>query len=571
MQIKVEQVGDVPVIGHLLSETNLALRVDSVFGRHHLWQGPGVGQTLMGLLLYILSTGDHRMSHVESWASSLETSLGQILGYPGFKGFHLSDDRLGNLLDLFSKEGHWSSFLRSSNEELLRVYSLDLETPMDGCGLPVFRMDTTSAQSDRLANGLFQSGYNAHKSDLPQLKLAILSADRGNFPLTLGVFSGERADDGLYMGVLRQAWDHGLSHKGNLLVGDSKLCNEDNMGTIAQNGNYYLCPMPQKQFSHAELARCVEWIYEQQEQPEVLKRLAAQHAPGKEKEIAQLMELQARDLSVVLPDGQSIVHTQRLIACCPLARRQKELDSLERRMQQAKADIKERFIVKRGRKTLTTEQQGLETALSILKGHKVEHLFEVIILPQAPESKGVQATLAPIEKSIEQEKKRCGWRVFATNAPQDKLTAQNAVLLYWDEHLVEQQFHLLLDKCAALMPIYLHKQNRAVALCRILFLALQFSALFQHRLRTNLAKAQQPFLTDIVPGNPGAKVRRPTTQAVLARFKNLQLVFIEHPDGQLTCQIKNFKPVHNKILELLNVPLNIFLKPFFQRTEDGRT
>ncbi|MCB9304611.1 MAG: hypothetical protein H6566_28590 [Lewinellaceae bacterium] len=96
MQIKAEPVGDLAVISRLIEDTNLSSRIDEHFPKRHLWQGPRVGKTLQALLMYILSENDHRLHHVEAWASNIEQSLAWLLEEPGFKAQDLTQGPFAN-------------------------------------------------------------------------------------------------------------------------------------------------------------------------------------------------------------------------------------------------------------------------------------------------------------------------------------------------------------------------------------------------------------------------------------------------------------------------------------------
>ncbi len=59
---------DLPLLGFQFRQCKLAELLDSHFPDHGLWKGISGGQLAVGWLLYILSEGDHRLSHVEDWA-----------------------------------------------------------------------------------------------------------------------------------------------------------------------------------------------------------------------------------------------------------------------------------------------------------------------------------------------------------------------------------------------------------------------------------------------------------------------------------------------------------------------
>lgn len=559
MQIKAEPIGDLAVISRLIQGTNLAKRVDEHLPRHHLWRGMGIGKSLEGLLMYILSESDHRLYPVESWAAEREESLGWLLEEPGFTAGQLNDDRLGNLLDLISKnqEG-WEGFLRAHNEALIRLYDLRQSPQEDR--LEIARIDSTTAQSHRPLEGLFQLGHNAQKLAMPQIKVMLLALDKGNLPLAEHTVAGNNADDQLYTPILELAWRQGLPEQGILLVGDSKLCNQDNMAFIANSGNYYLGPLAQRQFSLAELQQACQWVEQQEAKPEAVMRQAA---GAKQAEIiAKTKELAGR----MVADTQGKEHWQRLIAVCSTNRREGQLQLLDQRLAQAQTQIQERFTRRQGRKTLKQPAEAQKVAEQILTKNKVAHLFTIEVMPPLEKASPCQVALQLNEQLLEQEKLLAGWRVMATNAPPEQLSANEAVLCYWEEYRIEQQFHLLLNKCTALQTIFLKKEKRVQALIKVLMLALQYSNLWQYTLRLELSQQQETYLTQVVPSNPGMKVHRPTTKLVLGAFKNIQAIYVELPDGQHFVHIQGFLEQHQRLLRLLRLPIDIYLHPLCQRT-----
>jgi transposase len=100
-----------------------------------------------------------------------------------------------------------------------------------------------------------------------------------------------------------------------------------------------------------------------------------------------------------------------------------------------------------------------DTVDKILHKYKVAHLFDLHIeLPAQPKSP-CTITLTLRQQAYEQEQYLVGRRIMATDAPHEDLSAQDAVLCYREEYRIEQQFHLLLNKCGDLAPAYLRKKK----------------------------------------------------------------------------------------------------------------
>ncbi|WP_299466881.1 hypothetical protein, partial [uncultured Microscilla sp.] len=63
-----ERVDDIPLLVAKLEESNLSQHLNRYFPDHGNWTGLDGGKLAVGFLTYVLSLGDHRLNHVESWA-----------------------------------------------------------------------------------------------------------------------------------------------------------------------------------------------------------------------------------------------------------------------------------------------------------------------------------------------------------------------------------------------------------------------------------------------------------------------------------------------------------------------
>jgi transposase len=547
MKIVQEQVGDLILLGQLLRQSGLIEILDAHYPVHGNWRGPSVGQLTVGWLMYIISECDHRVSHVETWVSNHIRSLRWALDYPELLPSHFQDDRLDRLLEYFGDSSKWESAQGELNEHLLRIYELSPE---------VARLDSVNVTSYRQAEGLFQHGARKkHQADLPQLKVMMANLDPLGMPLSCQVVAGHRADDQLYLPVLQQA-QQSLPQQGMLYVGDSKLGNRANFAFIARSQNYYLCPLSQHQYGLEQIGRA---LHEAQHTGPAL----SVEAPDKQKVLALVYELPEQEVSYAEDSEPTFVWQQRLflVQSPEQARRQK--DKVHQNIRQAKITIAERFLPKQGRKTLRKNHQdeALNFIDRILKKYKVKDFLQVQLSPGQDQQNTKQTP--PLIVRIEQRDQVIdaalalkSWRVFATNAPLERLDAQAMVRCYHNEYLIEQQFHRLLSKTTALMPVFLRKENRIQALIRLLMLALQLTALIQHKVRKHLQQSKQK-IGDIIPGNPGRKLDRPTCEAMLKTFCAVAVVWVLLPE-QVVPKVSALRPVNIQILDLLGMPHDLY-------------
>jgi len=250
MEIKVHELGDLPVLYFILSHCGIAQAIDGHYPMHHNRKNAiSVGQTVVVWLLYILSENDHRVSYVEEWVEDHLEVIRRLLEVEQLDSKQFSDDYLGSLLDQFEDSARWESYEVTQNSYLIEVYNLPTRE---------VRLDSTTAPSFRPAEGLFQYGYSKQKrSDLPQLKLMLASLDPLGMPIaSLGV-EGNRADDLLYIDIIEKA-QKSLPPKDMLYIGDTKLGTLDNRHFIAMSENHYLCPLSKKYFSQASLEQTAQ-------------------------------------------------------------------------------------------------------------------------------------------------------------------------------------------------------------------------------------------------------------------------------------------------------------------------
>src|SRR5260370_1183588 len=261
-------------------------------------KGLSVGELSMVWLAHILSQADHRMNHVQEWASRrLETLRGCSL--EALRPLDLTDERLSDVLRLLSNDVHWQAFEKELMGQLVRVYDLSAQ---------VVRIDTTTASSyaDVDEQGLLQLGHSKdHRPDLPQLKLVLASLDPLGMPLATEVISGEHADDPVYLPMIARVRD-GLQKKGLLDVGDCKMAAVQTRTQIQFQGDYYLCPLSALQAPPSQVQHEVE---AQRAQGARLITVCRVDSEGKSTCIAQGYETEETVTAQV--DGEPITWKER--------------------------------------------------------------------------------------------------------------------------------------------------------------------------------------------------------------------------------------------------------------------
>src|SRR5947208_16920704 len=100
-----ERVDDIPAIIAHLKKMRVAELLDKHFPTNGNWQGLSLGWVTVIWLTYILSEGDHRLSHVEPWVKAPQRTLRRWVGRL-IKPRDFHDDLLATGLDYLCVEAH---------------------------------------------------------------------------------------------------------------------------------------------------------------------------------------------------------------------------------------------------------------------------------------------------------------------------------------------------------------------------------------------------------------------------------------------------------------------------------
>lgn len=550
LRVETERVDDIPVLIAQIKRMGIPELVDDRFPAHGNWQGLSPGWVLAVWLTHLLSEGDHRLNQVQPWVEQRQGTLSSCLQQV-VRPLDLSDDRLALLLDALAADDAWSRFEGTLTRQLLRVYNL---APAR------VRVDSTTASGywTVTEEGLFQFGHSKdHRPDLPQLKVMLSSLDPLGLPVVTHVVSGDKSDDPLYPPAIQQVRET-VGQQGLLYIGDVKMLAKNSRFFIVAGGDFYLAPLSKTQLANTLLERYLQPVWQGEQQLMAIWRTASD---GQTKEIAEGFEL---DVTMAGQWAeQTVTWTERRLVIRSHLYRERQERALQERVAQAEtalAGLNERW---RGKKRYQELQPLPKKVEAILKRYQVHGLLEVTYQEIRPEpgskswwKRDYQVQVSQNEAALQAVGRYFGWRVYATNAPQEMLSMEQAALAYRDQYLVERGFGRLKGKPLSLSPMYLHDDNRATGLVRLLSLALRLLTLLEYGPRQRLAQEGQQ-LVGLYAGNPKRATARPTAEAMLKAFKGITLSLISL-DGQLHQHITPLSEVQHTILSLLDMPAAIY-------------
>jgi len=136
------------------------------------------------------------------------------------------------------------------------------------------------------------------------------------------------------------------------------------------------------------------------------------------------------------------------------------------------------------------------------------------------------------------------------------LSAEQAVLAYREEYLVERGFGRLKGRPLSLSPLSLDRDDHVTGLIRLLSLALRVLTLVEFPVRRRLAQEQRT-LAGLYAGQPTRATARPTTERLLAAFKEITLTILPTPQHTLR-HLPALTPLQQQILALLDLPPDLY-------------
>lgn len=469
--IVIERVDDIPLLLAQMEKMGVSELLNQHFLTHSNWQGLSLGDLARVWLSFILSEGDHRLNQLEVWAVKRLKMLQICLGQP-VRREDFTDDRLALMLDYLSDDEEWNQFEASLNRHTLRVYDLKRQR---------VRIDATTAKGyvQVSEDGLFQFGVSKdHRSDLPQVKINLSVLDPLGMPLTTTVVSGESADDTLYVSEIKQV-QQSIGTCGVTHVGDCKMGSLKTRAYIASTHDYYLCPLAGVQMPLETLRGVLQPVFEEKQELTPVYRPEADPEQPPEK-IAEGFEYYVPLMAEV--EREPIQWKERRLVVRSIHYAQSQERALLSRLKKAMGAIDALNRRGRGKKRFTEESELKTACQKIIERYQVEGLialkFSVQTCQKTLRRYKHRSETVKVEREVlvraevDQEAlksriKTLGWRIYATNQPQEELSLQQGVLAYREQFVIEHPFGRLKNKPLSLTPMYLSLENRVKGLVRL--------------------------------------------------------------------------------------------------------
>jgi transposase len=378
-------------------------------------------------------------------------------------------------------------------------------------------------------------------------------------PLVSATLPGNGADDLMYF-PFWQGCVSAIGHRDFIYIADVKAASYENRAKLSRVDGLYCFPAP---LTGQIPDRLKQWVLHPPG-PRQDIRLPTQTA--EEPPACVGFEVSLCTVWQAAPDTYRYQWEERYLVIRSEALAQRQLQGLEQRLERTQQAL-DKLAAKPARDCCELQNQ----VQAILHRHRTTAFFSSTITPQLitrqarpgrPSRKNpppqhsieqFRLQFQPLPTAIAEAKTLCGWRIYVTNAPPERLSLAQAVAYYREQWQLERGFHRFKRGQLPALPIYLQDSLRIIGLMFLLTIALRVFTLIDFVVQQEL-QTHQKSLPGLYAGNPKRATARPSAELLLAAFDGITLYFLK--DG--TVEVTPLNHLQKTILALMRVPLDIY-------------
>ena len=475
----------------------------------------------------------------------------QILNtiFPDIASKEYFDDRMADTLDAIYNYG-------IGNLEMLITRHM----------IKHFEIRTTVAHNDTTSASTFGNcdkhpgvgitityGYSKkHRQDLKQFVWSLSVSNDAAFPLYQQACSGNTADVSTYV----EQWQHLidlLDDRGFLYVGDCKLASIDNMAHIHDHQGFFLSPAPMYSTYEDALENAL-----QDHTEETLIRYKERFNRGFETPLTLTHNGKEYPFRMIILFDHGLCARTRQTLNRHLENTRKQFDKLTLKLNT--------YHLKTG--------EGIKKACQgILRKNNSQDFFDFEIHNEPvityknrrrgrsskneDEKVAVTTDHFTVRLIFHQERFdkalwRCGYYPLITN--KKDISLEDAMQSHKDQYKNEHT-NRRAKSSLNLEPIYLQTPKRIEAMLFLFKIALQMAVLIERSAREKI-KARDKGLDNFLPNRNN--VKNPTTENLLAEFKDVVKGIIELPSGEKFGFVSKLTDIQKDILAVLGIPQHYF-------------
>ena len=548
--IKRLQVGGLPLIYAIAKRMRLKEILYKYIPAHGNEDIPAV-ETLM-LLVYNLILGKDPLYELQEWVESIDF---RCINNQDYENVKFNDDRFGRALNKLYLVDR-ASLMTELVVFFVKAFNIAVERLSN---------DSTSVKAFGRYPGKTKTGLELkkgkskdHRPDLKQLVFSLSIAGDGAVPIHYKCYPGNVTDDKTHI----ETWNSLLKITGCpdfLYVADSKLCTDEQLSYIVDNGGRVVTIIPE---TWNEVGSFKEKLRKTKKAKDIIWR---RRKPGNDDENEYF--------SAFRGDYFTTKRGYKIHWIYSSEKRKRDRDNRDKHLKKVEQclAVLNGKINKRGLKTSTAIE---ESAQQIVEEHKLENFFHISIGTITEKYRvqigtgrpgkntkyrtGVNTlyTLSWTQKKqvLKEEAQTDG--VFPLLCTDNKLTAKEALKAYKYQPRLEKRFSQF-KKFHHAAPLLFKKIERIEANMFGFFIALVVQALIEREVR-NKMKEQSIEKIRVYPEQREAS--HPTTGKIIDRFENICIYKIVENSKVVETFKDSLNEDQKLILSLLNIGEHEFWK-----------
>lgn len=531
-----------PMVKHYISE----MGIYEIFDKHmperpNAFMAPA--QILCMMIINIICAA-RPLYKVEEWLSDYTDGMAE----EGINASQYNDDRLGRCLDkLFMADRN--SLMAELSANAIRIHALETADIHNDSTSVTF---TGEYEDQPPAAVQLTRGFNKdHRPECKQLVFGLNITADGNVPLSFLLFDGNRSDDKTHIPNwegLRKL----LGKEDFTYIADCKLCSLENLNHIHANGGTFITIMPKnrkevKAFHKYLRNHDVDWgsvvlVADSRKKGEFTEYKIHEQAPTAEgyrllwvhSSAKQYQDRSRREAAV------NKALEELAVICKKLNKYKLKTETqIEAAIQKACKGRRELFhinLIREEKVVKTQSKPGKPGPETIYKEEKVT-LFKL--------------EYAINRDAVSRVARTDGIFPLITNSPMD---AADVLRKYKNQPYLEKRMYTA-KSVLKVAPVFLESPQRIEAMLFLYFVALMIVGLIERNIRKNM-RLQNIEKLPILP--TGAKTKTPTWNNLDYFFRNVHLSIVSQNGDILDSSVKGLSAMHDKVLQLLEVPVSVY-------------
>ncbi len=545
MDTKVKPVEALPLVKYYMEQLGLARLFDK-FVPNSNGAEVAPSQVLCLLVMNIMASAKP-LYRVEDWLHDYLDGVAE----QRVEAAKYNDDRLGRNLDLLFVADR-ASFLTELSAQAIVLHQLETETIHNDSTSVTFlgAYDADDPKAVTIAHG-----YNKdHRPDCKQIVFGLNITGDGHVPLGYQLYDGNQADVTTHIPNWQQLREL-LGREDFIYVADSKLCSEENLKTIADNGGRFITVVPRN-------FREVKDFLERVRNGEDIVWQYRHEVPDSRKQ--GRMQTYRIHVGEVMDEGARIlwVHSTAK-ARLEQSNREQRIGKAEQALEKVATGLNQRFLKTRDQIEAARKQatKGAGAYLSVTL-HEVRTSERVQIGRGRPGPNTRYEDTEQIHYRLEWQRDETEIRRAQRTDGLFPLTDNTALdpvevlSTYKNQPYLEKRFSTkksVLD----VAPVFLKSPRRIEAIMFLYFIALMLVSLIERRMRLEM---QEQHIERLPLRPAGMQTKKPTWRTIMDSFHGVHLATIERSGKVIQTALKGLSELRRQILALLKVPLTIYTR-----------